>query len=35
MTAAMFTMGGGKITKVWGLGDRLALLQQIGVISAE
>lgn len=31
---AMFTMAGGKITKVWVLGDRLALLQQIGAVSA-
>lgn len=27
---AMFTMAGGRITKVWVLGDRLALLRQIG-----
>lgn len=26
---AMFTMAGGKITKVWVLGDRLTLMQQI------
>lgn len=32
---AMFTMAGGKITKVWVLGDRLALLRQIGAIPAE
>jgi predicted ester cyclase len=31
---AMFTMAGGKITKVWVLGDRLDLLQQIGAVSA-
>jgi predicted ester cyclase len=31
---AMFTMAGGKITKVWVLGDRLVLLQQIGVLPA-
>ncbi|MEK9965961.1 MAG: ester cyclase [Rhodospirillaceae bacterium] len=29
---AMFTMAGGRITKVWVLGDRLALLRQIGAI---
>ncbi len=29
---AMFTMAGGKITKVWVLGDRLALLRQIGAV---
>ena len=32
---AMFTMAGGKITKVWVLGDRLALLQQIGAIAVD
>ncbi|MDA0785670.1 MAG: ester cyclase [Proteobacteria bacterium] len=30
---AMFTMAGGKIKKVWVLGDRLALLQQIGAVT--
>jgi len=29
---AMFTMAGGKINKVWVLGDRLALMEQIGEI---
>ena len=32
---AMFTMAGGKITKVWVLGDRLALLQQIGALPTD
>jgi steroid delta-isomerase-like uncharacterized protein len=32
---AMFTMAGGKITKVWVLGDRLALLRQIGAVPAD
>lgn len=31
---AMFTMAGGRITKVWVLGDRLTLLEQIGAIPA-
>ncbi len=29
---AMFTMVGGKIAKVWVLGDRMALMQQIGAV---
>lgn len=32
---AMFTMAGGKISKVWVLGDRLALLRQIGAIPTD
>lgn len=29
---AMFTLAGGRITKVWVLGDRMALMEQIGAI---
>lgn len=32
---AMFTMAGGKITKVWVLGGRLTLLQQIGALPTD
>ena len=31
---AMFTMAGGRITKVWVLGDRFTLLEQVGAIPA-
>jgi len=28
----MFTLAGGRITKVWVLGDRMSLMEQIGAI---
>ena len=31
----MFTIAGARLTKVWVLGDRLALLLQIGEVPAE